>query len=858
MPNILDILARAQSLKQETALNSISPSRAGGIMYDTLIVLNQMQLEGGSLLISKVYLSVAAMEADTHPTSDLTGRALRAGQLVVIVPTNTSSDDLGSVYRYNGPGSWSFTGKIGGLPLDTVPTQNSTNGITSGAVYNALTALKNEGYKYMGIATPGDGGTTPGTPHQPVFYVAGPGTYPNFGGLTVASGYLGMFSYNNSSWSVQSVAVGKDYDAQIAQLDGQISQLDLEVNGSTGDKDITPTMAQGYYYTVSGSTIRVTNAATSWYSGDASTTPPTNGVDVSAYAGKTIKVVVTNRSGTSTRCCAVLNASNSVVKSWKESEFATDDAMYSYSFVVPSTGKWLFLSGSSTFALDSVVVVDGEVIIGLSDRMDNVENDIEGIDTEIEGIGTAIEGIQSDIEDAQDDISDLDTQINGGTSADTDVTPTTATGYYYLASGSTIKIMSAGTAHYSGIVTDTSTPPSGGLDVSSYVGKQIKIVVTSILGTSTRLTCILDAQMDVLASVEEQDFTLEDTKYVATLNVPIGAKWFFFSGSSVCILESVKVLGTEVPGLVDRVEDLENESETKSLKVLLLGSSFGVNTIVQFPALAIAGGIDCVCGNLYQGGVTLAGIVSIINGNGNFQNGRIYTKETNSWQVASKNIDTMLGLYKWDIIILQRAAPNKTGGSDTWTSSMASDLETIIQYIASHTTGSPKIMFNSVFGRSVGYFNGSRENQIASAELIMSTAREMQEQFGLEVIPAAVAIQNARNTSLSYVTTENTNNYEIPDLTGDGEHLDTGVGSYILGCLLYEQIIGKRFDKSILEMTTLPTLANVTGNGGFVDADFTQITASEARIARYAAMLAVREPWTINTALGELYPYPTT
>lgn len=144
MPNILDILARAQSLMNETALNSITPPRAGGIMYDTLLVLNQMQLEGGSLLISKIYTSVSAMEADTTPTSDLTGRALRAGQLVVIVPTDPSSADLGKVYRYNGPESWSYTSKIGGLPLDTAPAQGSTNGITSGAVYNVKTSLQGE------------------------------------------------------------------------------------------------------------------------------------------------------------------------------------------------------------------------------------------------------------------------------------------------------------------------------------------------------------------------------------------------------------------------------------------------------------------------------------------------------------------------------------------------------------------------------------------------------------------------------------------------------------------------------------------------------------------------------------------
>lgn len=135
MPNILDILARAQSLMNETALNSITPPRAGGIMYDTLLVLNQMQLEGASLLISKVYASVSAMEADTTPTSDLTGRALKPGQLVVIVTSDTSSSDMGSEYRYNAPGSWTYVGKVGGLPLDTEPTQGSTKGITSGAVF---------------------------------------------------------------------------------------------------------------------------------------------------------------------------------------------------------------------------------------------------------------------------------------------------------------------------------------------------------------------------------------------------------------------------------------------------------------------------------------------------------------------------------------------------------------------------------------------------------------------------------------------------------------------------------------------------------------------------------------------------
>lgn len=258
MPNIIDILARALSLRQETALNSITPNRAGGIMYDTLLVLNQMQLEGGSLLISKVYASVSAMEADTTPTSDLTGRALKPGQLVVIVTSDSSSSDMGSEYRYNGPGSWTYVGKVGGLPLDTVPTQSSTKGITSGGVYAALAAMKAEGYKYMGLATPGSGGTAPGTPNQPVFYIAGPGSYPNFGSITVASGYLGFIKYSGGSWSVESVAVGKDYDAQISALDGQITQLEAKVGKIT-----LPVTESGYYITCNAGVGNAVGAKTS-------------------------------------------------------------------------------------------------------------------------------------------------------------------------------------------------------------------------------------------------------------------------------------------------------------------------------------------------------------------------------------------------------------------------------------------------------------------------------------------------------------------------------------------------------------------------------------------------------------------
>lgn len=125
MATISELLARAAALRDETAINSIDPNRAGGIMYDTLMCLNTLWVaSGSSLVISKIYASVAAMQADTAPVSDLTGKALRPGQIVVIA---SSDADNGTVYRYDGPSAWSAVGKIGNLPvIDSLDSDSAT------------------------------------------------------------------------------------------------------------------------------------------------------------------------------------------------------------------------------------------------------------------------------------------------------------------------------------------------------------------------------------------------------------------------------------------------------------------------------------------------------------------------------------------------------------------------------------------------------------------------------------------------------------------------------------------------------------------------------------------------------------
>lgn len=141
--NIYDIIARAQSLSEETRLASVTPDRVGGLVGDTLRYINQYQLKASSPLIHKTYPSVSAMQLDAAPVSDVNGRALAAGQLVVIV---SDDDTVGDVYRYDGPSgttsAWTYVSKIGGVPADQTLDGTSLNPVSNAAVTTAINALK--------------------------------------------------------------------------------------------------------------------------------------------------------------------------------------------------------------------------------------------------------------------------------------------------------------------------------------------------------------------------------------------------------------------------------------------------------------------------------------------------------------------------------------------------------------------------------------------------------------------------------------------------------------------------------------------------------------------------------------------
>lgn len=109
--------------------------------------------------------------------------------------------------------------------IQNVIKTNGNNEITGALLQQSLLAMINSlgsDFQFVGVANEN---TTPGTPDQNIFYIAGPGTYPNFTAV-VKDGYIGIFKYNGS-WSVDYIAFGKKYDDAISEILTKIGDFQL-------------------------------------------------------------------------------------------------------------------------------------------------------------------------------------------------------------------------------------------------------------------------------------------------------------------------------------------------------------------------------------------------------------------------------------------------------------------------------------------------------------------------------------------------------------------------------------------------------------------------------------------------------
>ena len=114
--------------------------------------------------------------------------------------------------------------------IQQVVKTNGNNEITGALLQQSLLAMVDSlgaFFQFAGVAEPS---TNPGTPDQNIFYISGTaGTYSNIGGFVLNDGEFGVFLYNGT-WQKYSFPIGKDYDAQIAQLAASVAILQSDIN----------------------------------------------------------------------------------------------------------------------------------------------------------------------------------------------------------------------------------------------------------------------------------------------------------------------------------------------------------------------------------------------------------------------------------------------------------------------------------------------------------------------------------------------------------------------------------------------------------------------------------------------------
>ena len=111
MDTIYNLQKRAETLRGKTETDSITPEEVGGLHFDTLAYIADMEQSADGLGIRKVYKTTAAMVADTAPTGT-NGKALRYGQLVCIYDeANPTAAGSGDIYAWQKPG-WLLMGNI--------------------------------------------------------------------------------------------------------------------------------------------------------------------------------------------------------------------------------------------------------------------------------------------------------------------------------------------------------------------------------------------------------------------------------------------------------------------------------------------------------------------------------------------------------------------------------------------------------------------------------------------------------------------------------------------------------------------------------------------------------------------------
>lgn len=117
MATIYELKRRAQELSAKKDSLSISPDEVGGLIDETLDVINEAEKNQVGLGIRNTYTTVSKMNADSTSPTGSDGKPLKFGQIVTVYDENTpDAVDNGNIYAFQNPG-WKLVSTTGNLSV---------------------------------------------------------------------------------------------------------------------------------------------------------------------------------------------------------------------------------------------------------------------------------------------------------------------------------------------------------------------------------------------------------------------------------------------------------------------------------------------------------------------------------------------------------------------------------------------------------------------------------------------------------------------------------------------------------------------------------------------------------------------
>ena len=270
---------------------------------------------------------------------------------------------------------------------------------------------------------------------------------------------------------------------------------------------------------------------------------------------------------------------------------------------------------------------------------------------------------------------------------------------------------------------------------------------------------LLNVTIDIPPTANYARFTLFDKSVPAIIKL---------QSRLDCLDESVQDINNKIQVYYQQIHNnyLPRKANTEELNILMIGSSWGIDTIAALADICNNVGLSVNTGDLYKSGGTIAQYLDDIDNGGT--NTFFYNHGGTNENLGNKTVLQALQYKDWDIIIVMNSAADSVVMVD----GLNYDFAKWLRYLKKNCTNS-----RCVFAINATWTKKDEQYLQSQAYTVISA---LMKQSGIDVVlPIGTAMVNLRNTSV------NNGN----DIYRDYIHLDRGVGRFTASATVFYQLV---------------------------------------------------------------------